>query len=157
MAPVFNIGAVWPPKAISIINTYTIPLANTFVLLVSGISINAAHHSIVERQKKYTIESLAFTIFLAMLFMALQKWEYINAPFSISDGIYGACFFMTTGFHGFHVFIGTIALVVSFARVVLNHFTYNRHIGFESAIWYWHFVDVVWLFLFVSVYWWSNK
>jgi heme/copper-type cytochrome/quinol oxidase subunit 3 len=86
-----------------------------------------------------------------------QGLEYVEASFNISDGIYGSCFYMATGFHGFHVFVGTIALLVSFIRIVFNHFTNHHHFGFESAIWYWHFVDVVWLFLFINVYWWSNK
>ena len=91
------------------------------------------------------------------MFTGLQGLEYVEATFNISDGIYGSCFYMATGFHGFHVFIGTIALLVSFIRIVFNHFTNHHHFGFESAIWYWHFVDVVWLFLFINVYWWSNK
>lgn len=157
IAPVFNIGGVWPPSAISIINTYTIPLTNTFFLLTSGASVTWAHHALLVRAKKYTLVGLIITLLLAILFTCLQGVEYINAPFNISDGIYGSCFYMTTGFHGFHVFVGTIALFISLVRVVLNHYTSEHHFGLESAIWYWHFVDVVWLFLFVNVYWWSNK
>ena len=157
ISPVFNIGAVWPPKAISLISSYTVPLTNTFFLLSSGVTVTWSHHAILIRAKKHTIISLIFTLILAILFTILQSFEYFNAPFFISDGIYGSCFFMATGFHGFHVFIGTIALLISFIRIILNHFTSNHHFGFEAAIWYWHFVDVVWLFLFISVYWWSNK
>ena len=156
-APVFNIGSVWPPKCISLISTYTVPLTNTFFLLASGATVTWAHHAILARAKKHTIIALIFTLIFAILFSFLQSVEYLNAPFSISDGIYGSCFFMLTGFHGFHVFIGTIALFVAFIRVILNHFTNKHHFGFEAAIWYWHFVDVVWLFLFINVYWWSNK
>lgn len=157
IAPVFNIGGIWPPAAISAINTYTIPLTNTFFLLTSGASVTWAHHALLIRAKKHTLIGLLLTLVLAVLFTCLQAVEYFNAPFNISDGIYGSCFYMTTGFHGFHVFIGTIALIVSFMRVALNHYTNDHHFGLESAIWYWHFVDVVWLFLFVNVYWWSSK
>lgn len=157
VAPVYNLGGVWPPKAITAINTYTVPLTNTFFLLTSGATVTWAHHAILARAKRHTIVALIFTLGLAVLFTALQGLEYINAPFNISDGVYGSCFYMATGFHGFHVFVGTIALFVSFIRVILNHFTNKHHFGFESAIWYWHFVDVVWLFLFVSIYWWSNS
>lgn len=157
LAPVYNIGSIWPPKAITTINTYTIPLTNTFILLGSGATVTWSHHAILARAKKQTLVSLLATLFLAVLFTGLQITEYLNAPFSISDSIFGSCFFMTTGFHGLHVFIGTIALLTAFVRISLNHFTNKHHFGFESAIWYWHFVDVIWLFLFINVYWWSNK
>ena len=156
IAPVYNIGGVWPPKAITTISTYTVPLTNTFLLLASGATVTWAHHAILARAKKHTLIALIFTLILAILFTALQGLEYISAPFTISDGVYGSCFYMATGFHGFHVFIGTAALFVSFIRVILNHYTHKHHFGFESAIWYWHFVDVVWLFLFINVYWWSS-
>jgi cytochrome c oxidase subunit 3 len=157
IAPVYNIGGVWPPKAITTISTFTIPLTNTFILLTSGAAVTWAHHALLSRAKKQALLALIFTLALAILFTSLQGLEYVNAPFNISDGVYGSCFYLTTGFHGFHVFIGTIALFVSFVRLVLNHFTNKHHFGFEAAIWYWHFIDVVWLFLFINVYWWSNK
>jgi cytochrome c oxidase subunit 3 len=157
ISPAFNIGGVWPPKAITTISTYTIPLTNTCILLTSGAAVTWAHHALLVRAKRHAILALILTILLASLFTSLQWLEYVNAPFNISDGIYGSCFYLSTGFHGFHVFVGTIALVVSLVRLVLNHFTNTHHFGFESAIWYWHFVDVVWLFLFINVYWWSNK
>ena len=157
LAPVFNIGGVWPPKAIITMNTYTIPLTNTFILLSSGATVTWAHHAIILNAKRHTIIALIYTITLAALFTYFQGLEYVSAPFNISDGVYGSCFYMATGFHGFHVFVGTIALIVSFVRIVLNHSTNTHHFGFESAIWYWHFVDVVWLFLFINVYWWSSK
>lgn len=157
ISPTYNIGGVWPPKAISTISTFTIPLSNTFILLTSGAAVTWAHHSVLVRAKKQAILALLSTIGFAALFTSLQWLEYINAPFNISDGIYGSCFYMTTGFHGFHVFVGTIALFVSFIRLGLNHFTDKHHFGLEAAIWYWHFVDVVWLFLFINVYWWGNK
>jgi cytochrome c oxidase subunit 3 len=157
IAPVYSIGGVWPPKAITCINTFTIPLTNTFLLLTSGATVTWAHHALLIRAKRHTLIALIFTLILAIVFTLVQGIEYVNAPFNISDGIYGSCFYMATGFHGFHVFIGTVALFVSFIRIVLNHFTNKHHFGFEAAIWYWHFVDVVWLFLFINIYWWSNK
>ena len=157
LAPVFNIGGVWPPKAIIPMNTYTIPLTNTFILLSSGATVTWAHHAIILGAKRHTLIALLYTLALATLFTYFQGLEYVSAPFNISDGIYGSCFYMATGFHGFHVFVGTIALGVSFIRIVLNHLTDTHHFGFESAIWYWHFVDVVWLFLFINIYWWSNS
>jgi cytochrome c oxidase subunit 3 len=157
LAPVYNIGGVWPPKAITTMDTYTIPLTNTFFLLTSGATVTWAHHALVARAKKQALLALLLTLTLATLFTCLQGLEYVEAAFNISDGIYGSCFYMATGFHGFHVFVGTIALLVSFIRIVFNHFTNHHHFGFESAIWYWHFVDVVWLFLFINVYWWGNN
>ena len=156
LAPVFNIGSTWPPHAIFTMNTYTIPLTNTFILLSSGATVTWAHHAIILNAKRHTIFALLYTILLAVLFTYFQGLEYVFAPFNISDGIYGSCFYMATGFHGFHVFVGTISLFVSFVRIVLNHLTNTHHFGFESSIWYWHFVDVVWLFLFINIYWWGN-
>jgi len=154
LAPVFSIGGVWPPKAITVMDAFTVPLTNTFFLLSSGATVTWSHHAIMVRAKKQALVGLFFTLILAILFTSLQVFEYVNASFNISDGIYGSCFFLLTGFHGFHVLIGTIALFCSFIRIIFNHFTDKHHFGFESAVWYWHFVDVVWLFLFVSLYWW---
>jgi heme/copper-type cytochrome/quinol oxidase subunit 3 len=156
IAPVYSIGGVWPPKAITPINPYGLPLSNTFLLITSGATVTWSHHSLQAKAKKHALISLTFTILLALLFSYLQFLEYADAPFNISDGIYGSCFYMSTGFHGFHVLIGTIALVISLIRIVLSHFTRQQHVGFECAIWYWHFVDVVWLFLFLSLYWWGK-
>ena len=156
LSPVYNIGGIWPPKSIQPISPGTIPLTNTLFLLSSGATVTWAHHALILRSKRQTLLALLFTLILAILFTFFQGCEYVKAPFNISDGVYGSCFYLTTGFHGFHVFIGTIALLVSFIRIVLNHFTDTHHFGFESSIWYWHFVDVVWLFLFVVVYWWSS-
>jgi cytochrome c oxidase subunit 3 len=157
VSPVHNIGGTWPPQALNTISTYTVPLTNTFILLTSGATVTWSHHAILSRSKRHTVVSLIFTLLLAIFFTIFQGIEYVNAPFNISDGIYGSCFYMATGFHGFHVFVGTIALFISFIRLIFNHFTNKHHFGFESAIWYWHFVDVVWLFLFVNIYWWSNS
>ena len=156
LSPAFNIGGTWPPASITVIPTFGIPLTNTFLLLSSGFTVTWAHHAIIVRAKKQALIGLIFTLILAILFTGLQALEYIDSPFTISDSVYGSCFFMTTGFHGFHVIIGTIFLFVSFIRIVLNHFTSTHHFGFEAAAWYWHFVDVVWLFLFITVYWWGG-
>lgn len=156
LSPVYNIGGVWPPEAIQTISSYLTPLTNTVILLSSGATITWAHHSVVLSAKRHAVVSLIYTLLLAVLFTYFQAIEYVSLPFNISDGIYGSCFYMTTGFHGFHVFVGTIAILVSFIRLVKNHFTTTQHLGLESSIWYWHFVDVVWLFLFISVYWWGN-
>jgi len=155
LSPVFNIGGVWPPEAITIIPASGIPLTNTIFLLSSGATVTWAHHAIRIRAKNHTVTGLIWTILLATAFTCLQGFEYLNAPFTISDSVFGSCFYMTTGFHGFHVLIGTCCLFVSLVRVVFNHFTSTHHFGFESGIWYWHFVDVVWLFLFIAVYWWG--
>lgn len=150
------LGAVWPPVFLTILNPWKIPLLNTVILLSSGATVTWAHHSIVWGSKRQAIIALTLTVVLATVFTGLQALEYITAPFTISDGIYGSTFYMATGFHGFHVFVGTCALFVSLVRVYLNHFTREHHFGFEAAAWYWHFVDVVWLFLFVTVYWWGS-
>jgi len=156
LSPVPEIGSVWPPKNIETLNAWEIPFLNTLILLSSGVSVTWAHHSIIAGSQRNTLTALAITIGLAVFFTLLQLFEYNSSSFSIYDGIYGSTFFMATGFHGFHVFIGTCFLFVCFFRVLFYHFTKQHHFGFEAAAWYWHFVDVVWLFLFVSIYWWGN-
>jgi cytochrome c oxidase subunit 3 len=156
LSPAFNIGGVWPPVAIATIESSGIPLTNTFFLLSSGATVTWAHHAIIVRAKKQAIVGLILTIILAAIFTFFQGVEYVDAPFTITDSVFGSCFYLATGFHGFHVFVGTISLLVSLIRIMLNHFTATHHFGFESAAWYWHFVDVVWLFLFITVYWWGG-
>jgi cytochrome c oxidase subunit 3 len=156
LSPVFNIGGVWPPVGIEIINPWGIPLLNTAILLSSGFFLTWAHYGILVGSRRSSILGLSICIVLAIIFTGLQGFEYVNAPFSISDGIYGSVFFMSTGFHGFHVFIGTIFLSVCLGRLLVGHFSRNHHLGFEAASWYWHFVDVVWLFLFICIYWWGS-
>jgi cytochrome c oxidase subunit 3 len=131
-------------------------LLNTFLLLSSGASVTWAHYAILASDRFAAIKALLLTVSLGLLFTLCQVYEYVSAPFSIHDGIYGSIFYMTTGFHGLHVLIGTIFLIVCLYRVWAYHFTASHHVGFEAAAWYWHFVDVVWLFLFVSIYWWGN-
>lgn len=150
--PSHVIGGVWPPAYLVTLDPWKIPLLNTIILLSSGASVTWAHHSIVMGSKHQAIVALIVTVALAIVFTALQGYEYATAPFSISDSVYGSCFYMATGFHGFHVFIGTCFLAVCLFRLYFNHFTKEHHFGFEAAAWYWHFVDVVWLLLFVIVY-----
>jgi cytochrome c oxidase subunit 3 len=157
LAPTYNIGGVWPPEGIPVLSAWEVPLLNTIILLSSGATVTWAHHAIVGGARKQAILGLISTIVLAIFFTALQVFEYVHAPFTMADGIYGSTFFMATGFHGFHVFIGTIFLVVCLMRLYNHHFTREHHFGFEAAAWYWHFVDVVWLFLFVTIYWWGGS
>jgi len=157
LAPCIEIGAVWPPKGIDVFNPWELPFLNTLILLLSGVSVTWAHHAILVGNRRQSIISLFITIFLAKLFTICQVYEYIHASFTLSDGIYGSTFYLTTGFHGFHVFVGTYMLLVATIRLIKYHYTLTNHFGFEAAAWYWHFVDVVWLFLFVCVYWWGGN
>ena len=157
IAPTIEIGNVWPPKGIESFNPFEIPLVNTLILLCSGATITYSHHAITAGNKKDAVFGLVLTIALAVVFTGFQAFEYVSAAFSISDGIFGSTFFMATGFHGFHVFVGTIFLVVCLIRLLFNHFTVEHHFGFEAAAFYWHFVDIVWLFLYVAIYFWGGN
>jgi cytochrome c oxidase subunit 3 len=156
LAPTIDIGAVWPPKGIQVLSPWEVPFLNTLILLSSGASVTWAHHAILGGDRQSALNALYVTIVLAVIFTGLQVVEYLEAPFTISDSVYGSAFFMATGFHGFHVFLGTVFLTVCLIRHMRGHFTRKHHFGFEAAAWYWHFVDVVWLFLFVSIYWWGG-
>ena len=131
-------------------------LLNTMVLLTSGCTVTWAHHALKHNDRTGLIQGLALTVVLGILFTSLQVWEYAHAPFGFKDGIYTSTFFMATGFHGFHVLVGTIFLIVCLVRAIKGHFKPDHHFGFEAAAWYWHFVDVVWLFLFIFVYIWGS-
>nr|ARO34962.1 cytochrome c oxidase subunit III [Syrista parreyssii]UGN61581.1 cytochrome c oxidase subunit III [Syrista parreyssii] len=155
ISPAIEIGSIWPPNGINPFNPYHIPLLNTIILISSGASITWSHHSLINKNYKQSLISLIITILLGIYFSILQKYEYNEASFSISDSIYGSTFFMATGFHGIHVLIGTMFLIICVFRLKNNHFSSNHHFGFEAASWYWHFVDIVWLFLYISIYWWS--
>jgi cytochrome c oxidase subunit 3 len=157
LAPTYEIGSLWPPLGIQTINSWSIPLLNTILLLSSGATITWAHHAIILGNLKQIKISLSLTILLALFFTSLQIFEYIDSTFNISSSIYGSTFFLATGFHGLHVIIGTIFIIVCLLRVIIAHFSKQHHFGFEAAAWYWHFVDVVWLFLFVSIYWWGGN
>ncbi|MBT0955992.1 cytochrome c oxidase subunit 3 [Alphaproteobacteria bacterium KMM 3653] len=147
------------PPQIEYFDPWHLPLINTLILLCSGMAATWAHHALVhENNNRRAIkEGLWLSIALGAVFTVFQIYEYGHAAFGFSGNIYGANFFMATGFHGFHVIIGTIFLAVCLARVYRGHFTVEQHIGFEAAAWYWHFVDVVWLFLFASIYIWGSS
>ncbi|QLC25245.1 cytochrome c oxidase subunit 3 [Parasphingopyxis algicola] len=150
------IGGTWPPEDIYVFNPFTFPLLNTLILLCSGTTVTWAHHCLLNGDRQGLKTGLWLTILLGILFSAIQAYEYSIAGFDFSGNIYGATFFMATGFHGFHVIVGTIFLAVCLVRAYQGDFTPKQHFGFEAAAWYWHFVDVVWLFLFVSVYVWGG-
>jgi|TARA_R110002072_G_scaffold37226_7_gene109174 cytochrome c oxidase subunit 3 len=146
-------GGVWPPVGIETFDPFSIPLLNTMILLLSGSTVTWAHHALRQGDRVNTIRGLALTVILGVAFTSFQAYEYYHAGFGFTDGIYSSTFYMATGFHGFHVIVGTIFLAVCLIRAIKGHFTPEHHFGFEAAAWYWHFVDVVWLFLFISIYW----
>ena len=155
-SPVDAVGGVWPPKGTTVLSPFGFPLLNTFILLCSGTTVTWAHHALIHGDRKGLIKGLWCTILLGMLFTSIQAYEYAHAPFNFKNSIYGSTFFMATGFHGFHVIVGTIFLIVCLGRAYKGHFKPEQHFGFEAAAWYWHFVDVVWLFLFTSIYVWGG-
>jgi cytochrome c oxidase subunit 3 len=148
--------AIWPPKGVLTFDPFGLPFLNTMILLLSGCTVTWAHHALIENDRKGMIQGLTLTVVLGMFFTFLQAVEYAEAPFAFHNGgIYPSTFFLATGFHGFHVIVGTIFLAVCLFRAIRGDFTPRRHFGFEAAAWYWHFVDVVWLFLFVCIYLWG--
>jgi len=159
-------AGIWPPKNMVVFDAWDLPFLNTLILLMSGVTVTWAHHALREGNRRDTIRGLAITVVLGLCFTALQAVEYLHAPFPfragfgdagelVKGGIYSSTFYLATGFHGFHVIIGTIFLIVCLARTIKGHFTPTHHFGFEAAAWYWHFVDVVWLFLFFAIYLWG--
>lgn len=146
----------WPPKGIEVLNAFELPLLNTLILLCSGTTVTWAHHSLIHGDRKGTIMGLWLTIILGVLFTSIQVYEYAHAPFGFGGSNYSSSFYMATGFHGFHVLVGTIFLAVNLVRAYRGDFTPRQHFGFEAAAWYWHFVDVVWLFLFAVIYVWGG-
>ena len=149
-------GGIWPPKGTDVVDPWNLPLLNTLLLLTSGTTVTWAHHALLQNDRKGLTQGLILTIVLGAIFTCVQAYEYAHAPFAFKGSIYGATFFMATGFHGFHVLIGTIFLIVCLIRANAGQFTAKQHLGFEFAAWYWHFVDVVWLFLFSCIYVWSS-
>jgi cytochrome c oxidase subunit 3 len=151
------VDGVWPPAGIETFDPWHLPLINTLILLCSGMAATWAHHALVHENNRRDVKTgLIVAIVLGLAFSVLQAYEYGHAAFGLAGNIYGANFYMATGFHGLHVIIGTVFLFVCLMRVYRGHFTPEKHVGFEAAIWYWHFVDVVWLFLFFAVYIWGS-
>jgi len=166
------VAGQWPPKGLEVMDAFKFPLLNTIILLTSGTTVTWAHHALIHGQRggektglwgligvgnrDGVLKGLWCTIVLGMLFTSIQAYEYSDAPFPYKGINYGASFFMATGFHGFHVLVGTIFLIVCLIRAYKGDFTPKQHFGFEAAAWYWHFVDVVWLFLFASIYVWGG-
>ncbi|RMF11703.1 MAG: cytochrome c oxidase subunit 3 [Alphaproteobacteria bacterium] len=154
--PPEQIGGVWPPEGIETFDPWHLPLVNTLILLLSGTTVTWAHHALQHGDRRGLVQGLLCTVALGMLFTAVQAYEYSHAAFAFAGNIYGATFFMATGFHGFHVIVGTIFLTVCLLRAIKGHFKPDHHFGLEAAAWYWHFVDVVWLFLFACIYVWGH-
>jgi cytochrome c oxidase subunit 3 len=152
--------ATWPPKGVDTVGAWNLPLVNTLTLLLSGTTVTWAHHALQTGDRKGAKVALTLTILLGVLFTSIQAVEYAHilehkyffSEEAANSGLYGSAFFMATGFHGFHVLIGTIFLAVCLFRLIGGGFSPKQHFGFEAAAWYWHFVDVVWLFLFAFIY-----
>jgi cytochrome c oxidase subunit 3 len=145
----------WPPEGIVTFDPFDLPLMNTLILLLSGTTVTWAHAALLQNNRRELLWGLGFTVALGFIFSCLQAYEYSHAAFGFTDTVYASTFYMATGFHGFHVIVGTLFLAVCWYRAYIGHFTPEQHFGFEAAAWYWHFVDVVWLFLFVCIYWWG--
>jgi cytochrome c oxidase subunit 3 len=150
-------GVLPGPNQFTPMAAWGIPALNTAILLTSGVTVTIAHWGLLKNNRAQLITGLFFTVALGIMFLGFQAYEYIDAytelGLTLKTGIYGTTFFMLTGFHGLHVTIGTIMLIVILSRSLVGHFSSQHHFGFEAVAWYWHFVDVVWLFLFIFVYW----
>jgi len=168
LAPSYAIGAVWPPAVIAVISPWQLPLVNTLCLLLSGVTLTIAHRQLnkipyisnTESYQWFTYARLLnwmyITVFLGLFFLSCQACEYYLSPFTFQDTVYGGTFYILTGLHGLHVVVGTIFLIVCLWRASRLQFTLWKQVGFKSAVWYWHFVDVVWIFLFIVIYVWGG-
>jgi cytochrome c oxidase subunit 3 len=158
LCPSVVFGCTWPPRELEflIIDPYYIPLINTLLLVTSGLTVTVSHASLRAGNLNKALDYLFITILLGALFTLFQLGEYFNSYFDISDSVYGSIFFLITGFHGMHVLLGTIMLIVSYFRMRSVHFTREVHVGYELSIWYWHFVDVIWLFVYLFIYIWVD-
>lgn len=160
LVPPDTVAVSWPPEGVQPVPTWGIPFLNTLILLLSGATVTWAHHAIREDDQQTAFKALLITVSLGVIFTMFQiyeYWEQVHEGFTLQDGIFGSAFYMATGFHGLHVLIGTTFLIVCTMRAYRLAFRPEKHVGFEAATWYWHFVDVVWLFLFVWVYWWGGS
>jgi len=156
LSPAVELGSLWPPLGIDPLDAKAIPTLNTVLLLSSGAAVTWSHHALLSGNRKGSILGLVLTIIFAAVFTILQGYEYVTATFTMADSVYGNTFFLGTGCHGLHVIIGTSMLAVAGARLIAYHYTNTHHVGYEAAILYWHFVDVVWLVLYVVFYWWGS-
>ena len=156
VGPPVEIGAKWPPRGVDTVNPFELPLLNSILLLSSGFTVTYGHHCIIQGNRAGSLYGVLFTVILALFFTIFQGVEYNVSSFTFTDSAYGSCFYFGTGFHGLHVIIGTAFIAVGLWRILDYHFTINHHLGLESSILYWHFVDIVWLFLFVSIYYWGS-
>ena len=156
LAPTPETGCTWPPLGIEPLNPFAVPLLNTSLLLLSGLTITLAHMRLIQANRTHAAKLTLKAALLGVLFTICQVHEYICATFTIADGIYGRTFFIATGFHGLHVLIGTTFILVCVFRFCSTFlFAPLRHVGFEAAAWYWHFVDVIWICLYLCIYWWG--
>jgi len=155
LSPAIEIGGIWPPQGITPLDPFAIPLLNTILLLSSGAFITYGHHSLIMGGRKGAIIGTLLCIVLAIVFTGFQYYEYVQSSFTMADSVFGTVFFASTGLHGLHVIVGTIFITVAYFRILNYSLTNKHHVGYESSILYWHFVDVVWLFLFIAVYYWG--
>ena len=155
LVPSVELGAMWPPYQLQVIDPWDLPYLNTVILLTSGVYLTLTHYYILSNEKQISTVSLDIVYLLGIIFLLFQGLEYQDSAFTISDGVYGSVFFMATGFHGFHVGVGSIMLMVMKQRLLHDQMNYRKHVGFECAAWYWHFVDVVWLGLWIMIYYWG--
>jgi len=156
ISPCVDLGVSWPPVGVVPLGVYSVPLLNTIILLSSGVRITWSHHSLQNNNYTASFISLLVTVVLGVYFLYIQALEYSEASFTLADGVYGSTFFVSTGFHGFHVMVGSAFLFYVLIRMGRYYLTYGHHFIFEAAAWYWHFVDVVWLFLYINIYWWGS-
>lgn len=158
LGPTYVLGSLWPPYGMRglLVVPFTVPWLNTVILLSSAVTVTVRHYALLNMCFHRIVQYLFLTIVLAILFTSLQVLEYGLAKFTIYSGVFGSVFFLSTGFHGIHVIVGTLYLIVSLYRLTSSSITLSHAVGYEIAIWYYHFVDVVWLLLFIIVYWWRS-
>lgn len=157
LVPAVELGAIWPPLGITPLDPFAIPLLNTFLLVSSGAFVTFGHHALIAGKRHEALVSVFLTVVLAVVFTALQYYEYTESGFTIADSVFGSTFYASTGLHGFHVIIGTIFICVGLIRLFKYTITRHTHLGLETSILYWHFVDIVWLFLYIAVYYWGSN